>query len=115
MSDVQGLLLFPARRRVLDGQLLIVNHALFFSDLALRRNGASILPDYDAVIFDEAHTLEAVAGDHLGLGVTIGPDSIHPQQALQRPHQQGPACYAEGPRSPRPRRRVPHASRRARR
>jgi ATP-dependent DNA helicase DinG len=63
---------FRARRRVSNAQLLIVNHALFFSDLALRRSGVSILPDYDAVIFDEAHTLEAVAGDHLGLGVTSG-------------------------------------------
>ena len=63
---------FRARRRVHNAQLLIVNHALFFSDLALRRIGASILPDYDAVIFDEAHTLEAVAGDHLGLSVTSG-------------------------------------------
>ena len=63
---------YRARRRVHNAQLLIVNHALFFSDLALRRNGGSILPDYDAVIFDEAHTLEAVAADHLGLGVTSG-------------------------------------------
>jgi len=63
---------FRARRRVFNAQILIVNHALFFSDLALRRNGASILPDYDAVIFDEAHTLEAVAGDHLGLSITSG-------------------------------------------
>ena len=31
-----------------------------------------MLPDYDAVIFDEAHTLEAVASDHLGIGVTSG-------------------------------------------
>jgi len=63
---------FRARRRVHNAQLLIVNHALFFSDLALRRVGASILPDYEAVVFDEAHNLEAVAGDHLGLGVTSG-------------------------------------------
>ena len=45
---------------------------LFFSDLALRRQNASILPNYDAVIFDEAHTLEAVAGDHLGLSISNG-------------------------------------------
>jgi ATP-dependent DNA helicase DinG len=63
---------YQARRRLHNAQILIVNHALFFSDLALRRTGASILPKYDAVIFDEAHTLEAVAGDHLGLGVTSG-------------------------------------------
>lgn len=63
---------YRARRRIFNAQLLIVNHALFFSDLALRRAGASILPDYDAVIFDEAHTIEAVASDHLGLSVTSG-------------------------------------------
>ena len=63
---------FHARRRVQNAQILVVNHALFFSDLALRRQGVSILPDYDVVIFDEAHTIEAVAGDHLGLGVTRG-------------------------------------------
>ena len=50
----------------------MVNHALFFSDLALRREGASVLPDYDVVVLDEAHTVEAVAGDHLGLSVTNG-------------------------------------------
>ncbi len=63
---------YRARRRVHHAQILIVNHALFFSDLALRRQGASILPDYQAVIFDEAHNLEAVAADHLGIGVTSG-------------------------------------------
>ena len=59
-------LYYKARRRVWNADLLVVNHALFFSDLALRRDGASILPDYDAVIFDEAHTLEQVASSHLG-------------------------------------------------
>ncbi len=51
---------------------MIVNHALFLSDLALRRAGASLLPDYDVVIIDEAHTLEAVAGEHLGISLTSG-------------------------------------------
>jgi ATP-dependent DNA helicase DinG len=63
---------YQARRRAAGAQILIVNHALFFSDLALRRVGASILPDYDAVVLDEAHTIEAVAGDHLGLSATSG-------------------------------------------
>ena len=45
---------------------------LFFSDLALRQQGAQILPDYQVVVFDEAHTLEAVAAEHLGIGVTSG-------------------------------------------
>jgi ATP-dependent DNA helicase DinG len=63
---------YRARRRIHNAQILIVNHALFFSDLALRREGAHILPDYQAVIFDEAHTIEAVAADHLGIGVSSG-------------------------------------------
>jgi ATP-dependent DNA helicase DinG len=61
---------FAARRRIHQAQILIVNHSLFFSDLALRAEGASLLPAYDAVVFDEAHTLEAVASEHLGLGIT---------------------------------------------
>lgn len=56
-----------ARRRMLHAQILVVNHALFFTDLALRIQGASLLPDYQIVVFDEAHTLEAVAGEHLGI------------------------------------------------
>src|SRR5690606_25830260 len=63
---------FRARRRMRNAQILVVNHALFFSDLALRRVGVNILPDYDVVIFDEAHTLESVAGDHLGVRVGSG-------------------------------------------
>jgi ATP-dependent DNA helicase DinG len=63
---------YQARRRMQHAQILVVNHALFFSDLALRRQDTSILPDYDVVIFDEAHTLEAVAGEHLGLSITHG-------------------------------------------
>jgi len=63
---------FQARKRIFGANLLIVNHALFFSDLALRRQGANLLPDYKVVIFDEAHTLEDVAADHLGLQVSRG-------------------------------------------
>ena len=59
-----------ARRRAADAQILVVNHALLFSDLAVRQQGASILPDYDRLILDEAHTVENVAGDHLGASVT---------------------------------------------
>lgn len=56
-----------ARRRMENAELLIVNHALFFSDLALRAQGFGFLPPYDAVILDEAHTIEDVASDHFGL------------------------------------------------
>jgi ATP-dependent DNA helicase DinG len=63
---------FRARRRVHTANLLVVNHALFFSDLALRRSGASLLPKYQVAILDEAHTLEDVAAEHMGLQVTRG-------------------------------------------
>ncbi|MFH0982915.1 MAG: helicase C-terminal domain-containing protein, partial [Planctomycetota bacterium] len=56
-----------ARRQTATAGLLVVNHALFFSDLALRASGAALLPKYDAVVLDEAHSVEAVAGDHLGV------------------------------------------------
>jgi ATP-dependent DNA helicase DinG len=77
---------YKARRGMHGAHLLIVNHALFFSDLALRQQGAGFLPDYKVVIFDEAHTVEDVAADHLGL--QIGQGSIeyffnrllHPRQ-----------------------------------
>jgi ATP-dependent DNA helicase DinG len=58
------------RVRMMRGNLLVCNHALFFSDLALRMGGASLLPDYDHVVFDEAHALEDVAADHFGMQVS---------------------------------------------
>ena len=61
---------YKARRRVWNADVVVVNHALFFSDLALRREGANILPDYDVVIFDEAHTVADVAADHMGMALT---------------------------------------------
>ena len=63
---------YQARRRMNHAQILVVNHALFFTDLALRQEGVNLLPKHEIVVFDEAHTLEAVAGDHLGLRITNG-------------------------------------------
>lgn len=65
---------FKARRQVHGAHLLVVNHALFFADLAVRRASGDfgLLPKYRAVIFDEAHTLEDVAAEHLGLQVSRG-------------------------------------------
>ncbi len=71
-ADYAKCFYFQARKRMFGAHLLVVNHALFFSDLALRRQGASLLPDYKVVIFDEAHTLEDVAADHLGLQISRG-------------------------------------------
>jgi ATP-dependent DNA helicase DinG len=70
--DYAACFYFKARKQMFGAQVLVVNHALFFSDLALRSEGASLLPDYKVVIFDEAHTLEDVAADHLGVQVGRG-------------------------------------------
>ncbi len=70
--NYKGCFYYQARRRMQNAQVLVVNHALLFSDLSLRRQGVSILPDYDVLIIDEAHTAEQVAGDHLGLRLTSG-------------------------------------------
>jgi ATP-dependent DNA helicase DinG len=61
---------YQARRRIHNSNLLIVNHALFVIDLALRESGYGLLPKYEVAILDEAHTLEAVAGEHLGLRIS---------------------------------------------
>ena len=54
-------------QRAAEADIIIVNHHLFFADLAVRREEmASILPDYNAVIFDEAHEIEDVAGQYFG-------------------------------------------------
>lgn len=64
---------FKARQRMQHAQIVVVNHALFFTDLALRSAGASgVLPPYDAVIFDEAHNLESVAAEYFGVQLGSG-------------------------------------------
>ncbi|MFO0595119.1 MAG: ATP-dependent DNA helicase [Myxococcaceae bacterium] len=66
-----------ARRGANDCQLIVVNHALFFADLALKLRGTpelelGVLPSYDAVVFDEAHALEDVATEYFGLTASSG-------------------------------------------
>jgi ATP-dependent DNA helicase DinG len=59
-------------RRALESDIIVVNHHLFFADLALRQSGpdAGVLPDFAAVIFDEAHELEDVATSYFGVAVS---------------------------------------------
>jgi ATP-dependent DNA helicase DinG len=59
------------KREAAAARIVVVNHHLFFADLALRgAHPASVLPDYDAVIFDEAHQLEDVATEYFGTSVS---------------------------------------------
>ena len=66
---------FKMRRKAADADVVVVNHHLFFADLALRSSsagdlGAAVLPRYDAVIFDEAHAVEEVATEHFGASLS---------------------------------------------
>jgi ATP-dependent DNA helicase DinG len=63
------------RRRAAESDIIIVNHHLFFADLGIKQQAedapdAGILPDVGAVIFDEAHELEDVAGSYFGVSVS---------------------------------------------
>jgi ATP-dependent DNA helicase DinG len=65
--DASSCFITTLRKKAGQAQLLVVNHHLFFSDLALRRFGhAEVLPRYESVIFDEAHHLEGVATRYFG-------------------------------------------------
>jgi ATP-dependent DNA helicase DinG len=59
-----------ARRRIQAADIIVANHAFFFSDLALQSAQARLLGDYDLVVLDEAHTVERVASDHFGSSVS---------------------------------------------
>src|SRR6185436_14761316 len=61
-----------ARRQMEGANLLVTNHALFFSDLALRAREVGFLPEYQHVVLDEAHNAEDVAADHFGVSVSEG-------------------------------------------
>src|SRR5690348_13016040 len=62
-------------RRAMESDIIIVNHHLFFADLGIKQQAedapdAGVLPDAGAVIFDEAHELEDVAGSYFGVTVS---------------------------------------------
>ena len=94
---------FKMRRRAGEADVVVVNHHLFFADLALRSSsagdtGAAVLPKYDAVVFDEAHAVEEVATEHFGAQLSsfrvgeLGRDAIKALQ--QRPLLVGPRDLA---------------------
>jgi ATP-dependent DNA helicase DinG len=59
-----------ARRRMFEADVLVVNHHVLFSELALRAQGASFLPPYELLVLDEAHEIEDVASEHMGVRVS---------------------------------------------
>ena len=68
------------QQRAADSDIIIVNHHLFFADLAVKESEyGSIIPSYSAVVFDEAHEIEDVAGTYFGISA-----SNHQVQDLRR-------------------------------
>jgi ATP-dependent DNA helicase DinG len=73
--DWEGCFITQMRRKALDADIVIVNHHLFFADMAIKlQAGASadagVLPAAGAVIFDEAHELEETASNYFGIGLS---------------------------------------------
>jgi ATP-dependent DNA helicase DinG len=73
-SEWERCFVTEMRRRAMESDIIIVNHHLFFADLAIKLQAenapdAGILPEAAAVIFDEAHELEDVAGNYFGISV----------------------------------------------
>jgi ATP-dependent DNA helicase DinG len=69
--DFKECFVTKIRKRALESDLVIVNHHLFFADLALRQGDfGAVLPDYSVVVFDEAHELEDVASQYFGIMVS---------------------------------------------
>ena len=74
-SQFERCFITEMRRRAMESDIIIVNHHLFFADLAIKLQAegapdAGILPEAGAVIFDEAHELEDVAGNYFGITVS---------------------------------------------
>ncbi|MGB9178860.1 MAG: ATP-dependent DNA helicase [Pyrinomonadaceae bacterium] len=69
--DYDACYITRMRQRAMDSDIVIVNHHLFFADLALRGGEyGQVLPDYSAVVFDEAHLIEDVAAEYFGAQVS---------------------------------------------
>lgn len=59
------------QQRAHESDIIIVNHHLFFADLALKEEDfGGVIPEYHAVVFDEAHEIEDIAGQYFGVGVS---------------------------------------------
>jgi ATP-dependent DNA helicase DinG len=74
-SEYERCFITEMRRRGMESDIIIVNHHLFFADLAIKLQAegapdAGILPEAAAVIFDEAHELEDVAGNYFGISIS---------------------------------------------
>ena len=60
-----------ARKKALNADLVVVNHHIFFADMAVKENGfGELIPNAEAIIFDEAHQLPDIASQYFGQSLT---------------------------------------------
>jgi len=70
--EIDRCFVFKARKKAMDADILVINHHLYFSDLALKQDGfGEILPEADVLIFDEAHQLPDIASNFYGQQITL--------------------------------------------
>lgn len=70
-SDYEACYLVKARKKALDADLVVVNHHLFFADLALKDTGfGELVPEADCIVFDEAHQIPDIATEYFGESVS---------------------------------------------
>ena len=63
--------LVQARRNAMEADVIVVNHHLFFADLALKDTGfGELVPEVDVVIFDEAHQVPDIASEYFGVNIS---------------------------------------------
>ncbi len=65
--DYEGCYIRKARLSAIDADIVVINHHLFFADMAVKDSGfAELMPTADSYIFDEAHQLPEIASDYFG-------------------------------------------------
>ncbi|MFC4699771.1 ATP-dependent DNA helicase [Glaciecola siphonariae] len=70
-SDYQDCYLMKARKKAMEADLIVVNHHLFFADLALKESGfGELIPEVDLIVFDEAHLIPDIASEYFGEAIS---------------------------------------------
>ncbi|WP_395342345.1 ATP-dependent DNA helicase [Ningiella sp. W23] len=70
-SDYQDCYLVKARKKAMEADVIVVNHHLFFADLALKESGfGELIPDVDLMVFDEAHLIPDIASEYFGEAIS---------------------------------------------
>ncbi|MFT5837661.1 MAG: ATP-dependent DNA helicase DinG [Flavobacteriales bacterium] len=65
--DYEDCYMVKARRKALEADVVVVNHHLFFADMALKDTGfGELIPEADLVVFDEAHQIPDIASEYFG-------------------------------------------------